>query len=130
METIDFENRQKKAFIDALGQVPQEYSAARIAKIPIALVKGWYSSDPDFNAACSEIKEELLDRVEAKAYTMALDGSEQMMRFVLERQRKDWAVQQTLSEEKITHRIRDFSGSWVGEEDAPVDAEFEEVADK
>lgn len=131
MTTIDFENRQKKAFIEALSTIPQEYSAARVAKVPIALVKGWYDSDPDFNMACNEVKEHLLDEVEAKAYGMALQGSERMIQFVLERQRENWNPRiQKEDEGPIKHRFFDFSGKAIhedNEEEDPVDATFEEV---
>ena len=118
METVDFENTQKRAFLQAMAQTPQEYAAARIAKVPIALVKGWYDSDPDFNLACTELKEHLLDEIEAKAYSLALEGSEHMIRFVLERQRDAFSPHKQAEDTgPIKHRIRDFSGNWVGEDD-------------
>jgi hypothetical protein len=118
MDVIDFEHNQKKAFLTAIAEVPQEYAAARIAKVPIALVRGWYDSDPDFNLACTEAKEHLLDTIEAKAFELALGGNDHMIRFVLERQRDSFSPHKR-EEDKgpIKHRIRDFSGKYVGEED-------------
>lgn len=129
METVVFEDRQKLAFIKALGDCPQEYSAARIAHVPIALVRGWYDSDPDFNLACTEIKEELLDRIEAKAYTNALDGSENMIKFILERQREAFSPSLRIKEDgPVKHRFFNFDGSeFVG--DDVEEAEFTEVED-
>lgn len=127
METVDFENKQKRAFIEALGHMPQEYSAARVAHVPIALVKGWYDSDPDFNLACTEIKEELLDRIEAKAYANALEGSENMIKFVLERQREAFNPQIRIKDDgPVKHRFFNFDGSEMLGDDIE-DAEFTEV---
>jgi hypothetical protein len=127
---VDFENVQKKAFIEALGVVPQEYAAARLSHIPIALVKGWYASDPDFNLACTEIKEHLLDTIEAKAYEQALLGSEKMIMYVLERQRASWNPSTDKGDTgPVKHRFFDFSGAEItGSEDGEdvIDGEFEE----
>ena len=130
METVEFEDKQKGAFLEAMKKTPHEYSAARIAKVPIALVRGWYDSDPDFNLACECIREEMVDAVEAKLFENALEGDTQSIKMVLENHRPKYNPRRDGDEDKgpTKHRIMDFSGEVIGgDPEEPIDAEFEEV---
>jgi len=113
MSVINLDDASKARFLTALESEPREYSAAKISGVPIARVKQWYEDDPDFNLACQNCKELLLDELERKAVERALEGSEAMLKFILIAQRPDKfnpAIKLELDGE-LVHRFVDFTGA-------------------
>ncbi len=132
MEDIThFGDHQKKAFLTQMLANPQEYVAARASKVPISLVRQWLEEDPDFNLAVDEIKMHVLDTIEAKGISLALDGSEHMVKFFLERLRPGtYALNQQKEAEDIVHRFFDFTGGEIhgSDENDAIEGEATEVA--
>lgn len=117
---------RKTEFLRQMLANPQEYVAARAANVPISLVRVWLDEDPDFNLAVDEIKMHVLDTIEAKGINLALDGSEQMVKFFLERLRPDqYSLTQREQQEKIVHRFFDFGGGEIHnpEDDDAIEGE-------
>jgi len=122
--------RRKMAVIIAmqksLGVITK---ACQLAEISRATFYDWYNTDPAFSMACDETKDIAIDFVESKMFEKIGEGSEQLIKFYLEKKgdlrgygkkedtRKDINVNINLSAE-------DTEGQSDNEDDF---AEFEEV---
>lgn len=125
METVQLVDEQKRAFIKALEACPHDHKAAKAAKVPISMVRRWFEDDPDFNLACTQVKELVVDELEQVAVGLAMDGSEGMLKFVLPALRPDvWNPAQKVEHEVVGHRFIDFTGEVInGDDDHPIPAE-------
>ncbi len=124
METVQLVDEQKKAFINALRNCPHDHKAAQAARVPISMVRRWFEDDPDFNLVCTEIKELVVDEIEARALELAKDGSENMIKFVLPALRPDvWNPAQKVEVETVGHRFIDFTGNDIHGEATNGDSE-------
>lgn len=111
METVELVDHQKKAYIKALEEFPHDHVAAKAAKVPISMVRRWFDEDPDFNLACTEIKEVVIDSLEQKALKLAIEGSEVMLKYTLTALRPDvWNPTQKVEHDVVGHRFIDFTG--------------------
>ncbi len=74
-------------FLEALGRDPRVSEAARQAGIGRRTVYDRRSADPEFAAAWDDVIAGTLDELEAEAYRRAVNGSDQLLMFLLRARR-------------------------------------------
>ena len=110
---------QKRVFLEAfvhLGLNVQ--SAARSVGWDTRRINQLREEDDDFLIQMDELREDIVSRIEAKAFARALDGDPNMVSFVLKHNRPDKynpAIKVEQTDEKILV-LKDFSGNLIHEQ--------------
>ena len=109
---------QKQAFLEALVLLGLNVqAAARSVGWDTRRVNLLREADDDFLIQMDEVREDVVSRVEAKAFSRALAGDPNMVSFVLKHNRPDKynpAIKVESSEEKVLV-LKDFSGNLLHE---------------